>query len=189
LFSFKLGHLGARLFFPDRHTWALWSQDDTENTPKSSGSSQPSTTKPRSNRRNNKSKNSRNKTDNFPLTTTTTTDEYDALPGGVDDDDDVLLVDKVVPSNQTEQVSFFHPTFGFLSRAHLTCGVAPDVNAVQTGLDLVEMIQKENETIQRSASIPESHDQQTVMRFFGNGTCVVYLKEPIPIETIFTGYF
>jgi len=104
-------------------------------------------------------------------------------------DDDLLLVDKVITSNESEQVSFLHPTFGFLSRAHLTCGVAPGINASQTGHDLVEMIQKESDIIQKNISIPESNDQRTVMKFFGNGNCIVYLKEPIPIETIFSGFF
>jgi hypothetical protein len=104
-------------------------------------------------------------------------------------DDDVLLVDKVLTSNVSEQVSFLHPTFGFLSRAHLTCGVAPGISAAQTGHDMVEMIQKESDNIQRNISLPESNDERTVMKFFGNGNCIIYLKEPIPIETIFSGFF
>ena len=104
-------------------------------------------------------------------------------------DDDLLLVDKVVTSNEPEQISFLHPTFGFLSRAHLTCGVAPGTNAAQTGFDTIELIQKESDSLQKNIPIPESNDQRTVMKFFGNGQCIVYLKDPIPIETIFSGYF
>ena len=104
-------------------------------------------------------------------------------------DDDMLLVDKILTSTESEQVSFLHPTFGFLSRAHLTCGVAPDTSASQTGHDLVDIIQKESDIIQRDVPVPESDDERTVMKFFGNGYCIVYLKEPIPIETIFSGCF
>jgi len=104
-------------------------------------------------------------------------------------DDDILLVDKIITSNESEQVSFLHPTFGFLSRAHLTCGVAPGISASQTGNDMIEMIQKESESIQKNIPIPESNDERTVMKFFGDGQCIVYLKEPIRIETIFSGYF
>lgn len=103
--------------------------------------------------------------------------------------DDLVLVDKTAASNESEKVSFLHPTFGYLSRAHLTCGVAPGVSPVQTGLDVLEMIQKECDHIQRNNPLPESNDERTVMKFFGNGQCIVYLKEPIPIETIFSGYF
>lgn len=63
--------------------------------------------------------------------------------------DDLLLVDKISTSDESEKVSFLHPTFGFLSRAHLTCGVAPGVSAAQTGLDIVEMIKKESDIIQK----------------------------------------
>jgi hypothetical protein len=104
-------------------------------------------------------------------------------------DDDLLLVDKIETSTESEQISFLHPTFGFLSRAHLTCGVAPGITASQTGHDMIELIKKESDSIQRNLLTPESNDQQTVMKFFGNGQCIVYLKEPIPIETIFSGCF
>ena len=104
-------------------------------------------------------------------------------------DDDILLVDKVIPSDESEQISMLHPTFGFLSRAHLTCGVAPGISPSQTGSDMLEMIQKESDNIQRDTPVPEIDCERTVMKFFGHGHCIVYLKEPIPIETIFSGYF
>ncbi|CAF3350356.1 unnamed protein product [Rotaria sp. Silwood1] len=176
--------LSARLLFPDRHTWALWDQDDNE-LPKKEASSQIVTSdnkKSRPYRRNNKSK----------LTTTdnlNTNDDYDTSMVKSLADDDILLVDKVLFSNIPEKITFLHPTFGYLSRAHLTCGVAPGISASQTGHDIIEMIQKESDVIQKDTPIPESNDEQTVMRFFGNGRCIVYLKEPIPIETIFSGYY
>ena len=104
-------------------------------------------------------------------------------------DDDLLLVDKVAAANESEQVSFLRPTFGFLSRAHLTCGVAPGVSASQSGLDMLDMIRQEGESIQSNASLEESADERTVMKFFGNGQCIVYLREPIAIQTIFSGVF
>jgi hypothetical protein len=181
---FSIYFLGARLYFPDRHTWAIWAQDDYELSNKESPSqaSGGDYQKQRSSRRNGKSK----------ITTTdhlNTNDDYNASMVRSVADDDLLLVDKVIPSDESEQVSFLHPTFGFLSRAHLTCGVAPGVTAAQTGSDMLEMIQQESDIIQRNTPIPKSDDERTVMRFFGNGHCIVYMKEPIPIETIFTGCF
>ncbi|CAF3566125.1 unnamed protein product [Rotaria sordida] len=181
--------LAARLLFPDRHAWALWDQDDNE-LPKnesaaSSSSSQIVTNdnkKSRPHRRNNKSK----------ITTTdnlNTNDDYNTSMVRSLGDDDILLVDKVLTSNISEKISFLHPTFGYLSRAHLTCGVAPGINASQTGSDILDMIKKESDIIEKNIPIPESNDERTVMKFFGNGNCIVYLKEPIPIETIFSGYF
>jgi hypothetical protein len=176
--------LGARLYFPDRHTWAIWSQDDNEppakETPPQAASG--NNKKNRSFGRNNKSKITT--TDNSNLNDDDNTSMVRSLA-----DDDLLLVDRVLTSNETEQISFLHPTFGFLSRAHLTCGVAPGTSASQTGLDMIEMIKKESDSLQRNIPIPESNDQRTVMKFFGNGQCIVYLKEPIPIETIFSGFF
>ena len=173
------------MLFPDRHTWALWAQDDNEvsNKPSSSQASN-NNKKQRSNRRNNKS-NRTTTTDDF-----VTTDDYStSMVRSIADDDDALLVDKILAPNESEDVSFLHPTFGFLSRAHLTCGVAPGVTAAQTGLDTVEMIQKESDSIQRNLRLPENSDERTVMKYFRNGNCIVYLKEPIPIETIFSGFF
>jgi hypothetical protein len=176
--------LGARLLFPDRHTWAIWDQNDSEHSSKDSPSqASGDNPKPRSSRHNTKSK----------ITTTTDNstmnDDYNASMVRSLADDDLLLVDKVLTSSQSEQVSFLHPTFGFLSRAHLTCGVAPGVGAAQTGIDVVEMIQKESDIIQRNISVQQNNDERTVMKCFGNGHCIVYLKEPIPIETIFSGFF
>ena len=176
---------GARLYFPDRHTWSTWAQDDYELSNKESpvqASGSDNNRKQRSFHRNNKSK----------ITTTdniTTNDDYNASMVRSVADEDILLVDKVIPSNESEQISFLHPTFGFLSRAHLTCGVAPGISASQTGADMLEMIQKESDIIQTNTPIPESNDERTVMKFFGNGHCIVYLKEPIPIATIFSGCF
>jgi hypothetical protein len=180
--------LGARLLFPDRHTWALWAQDDNEVSSKqppssSRASSGDNNKKQSSNRRNNKSKRITT-TDDF-----VTTDDYSTSMVRSITDDDALLVDKILSSNESEQVSFLHPTFGFLSRAHLTCGVAPGISAAQTGHDMVEMIQKESDSILRNLSLPESNDERTVMKYFGNGNCIIYLKEPIPIGTIFSGFF
>ena len=175
----------ARLLFPDRNTWAIWDQDDKEAFAKPSDPApSASQSKQRPNRRNQKN----------PVATTTdmssTGDEYDTSMVKSLADGDLLLVDKIPTSDaQSEQVSFLHPTFGFLSRAHLTCGVAPSVSAAQTGLDMVEMIRQESEAIVKNRSLLENADERAVMKCFGNGHCIVYLKEPIPINTVFTGFF
>ncbi|CAF1257518.1 unnamed protein product [Adineta steineri] len=181
--------LGARLLFPNRNVWSIWGQDDNESPKKESSShtnnnnydnSSNNNKKQRPFHRNNKSKITT--TDNF----NTNDDENASMVRSVDD---VLLVDKIIPTNESEQISFLHPTFGFLSRAHLTCGVAPDISAAQTGHDMTEMIKKESDYIHRNTPTPESNDERTVMKFFGEGHCIVYLKEPIPIDTVFTGCF
>ena len=140
--------------------------------------------KHRSNRRNKKSK---------QVTTTddaTTSDDYsESMVRSVADDADALLVERVVASTEPEEVSFLHPTFGFLSRAHLTCGVAPGVSAAQAGLDMAEMIEKESDSLRRRIPLVESNNERTVMKYFGNGNCIVYLREPLPIGTIFSGFF
>ena len=174
--------LGARLLFPDRHTWAMWSQDDNE-VFKKEIPSKVDHRQARSSRRYNR--------------TRVTTVDYLNINEDSDNEsiirsvagDDILLVDKVITEKESNKVSFLHPTFGFLSRAHLTCGVAPGINPSQTGRDLIEMIQKESNILHKNIAIPESNDERTVMKFFGDGHCIVYLKEPILIETIFSGHF
>ena len=173
--------LAARLLLPDRHTWVVWDQDDNE-IPAKPLSLPTNQTPSRSTRRQQK----------FQVTTTDdaiTADDYRTSMAPSLVDDDLLLVDKVAAVNETEQVSFLRPTFGFLSRAHLTCGVAPGVGASQTGLDMLDMIRQEGESIQKNASVDESADERTVMKFFGDGQCIVYLREPIAIQTIFSGAF
>ncbi|CAF1278743.1 unnamed protein product, partial [Adineta ricciae] len=179
----------ARLLFTDRNVWSLWDQDDNETVTKNStptarndnargygNKKQQQQQQNRGPRRNNKSK------------ITTTDDDYDTSPMVRSvADDDVLLVDKVTPSNESEEMSFLHPTFGFLSRAHLTCGVGPGVSAVQTGQDMIDMIRKESDSLQRNTRVLDRDNEQMVMKYFGDGHCFVYLKEPIPVETIFTG--
>lgn len=178
--------LGARLLFTDRNVWAIWGQDDNEQPAKGplpTASGRGDFKKQRPARRNNKSKVTT--TDNF----NNSDDDYSASMVRSVAEDDVLLVDKVSPAAEPAQTSFLHPTFGFLSRAHLTCGVAPGVSAAQTGQDMIDMIRKESDSLQRDTPLLESDTEQSVMKFFGDGHCMVYLKEPVPIETIFSGCF
>ncbi len=90
--------LGARLFFPDRHTWAIWAQENDVLTRGSSAPSQASavdkSSKHRPPRRNTKSKVTT--TDNFH-----TTDDYNSSMVRSVADDDILLVDKVIQSNES----------------------------------------------------------------------------------------
>ena len=178
--------VGARLLFTDRNVCSIWAQDDSEQPSKqasahASGGGNDSK-KQHSARRNHKSKVTT--TDNF-----NPDDDYNASMVRSVAEDDILLVDKVLPFNESDQISFLRPTFGFLSRAHLTCGVAPGVSAAQTGQDMIDMVRKESDSLQRNTPLLESANQRTVMKFFGDGQCMVYLKEPIPIDTIFSGCF
>ena len=54
---------------------------------------------------------------------------------------------------------------------------------------MVEMIRKESDSLQGNLPLLHSNDDRAVMKSFGNGHCIVYLKEPIPIQTIFSGCF
>jgi hypothetical protein len=101
-------------------------------------------------------------------------------------EDDLVLVEEINPNVER---SFFHPTTGFMSRGHLTCGVAPGVSAAQAGLDMIEMIRQEAVAIRSHRSLVEKEDEHCVMRFFDHGSAIVYLKDPIEISTIFSGLF
>ena len=178
--------LAARLLLPDRQSWALWAQDDDEPfTVNSSG--QPNHSNPRARpaaRRN-------------PPTTITTTDQLNsgenletAMTKSLADED-LLLVDQLgnLSLENESSTSFFRPTFGFLSRAHLTCGVAPGISAAQAGIDMVEMIRKETDASIKNRTLIESENELAVIRYFDDGHAIVYLREPIKVQTIFTGSF
>ena len=82
--------------------------------------------------------------------------------------------------------SQFQPTSGKGSRAHLTIGFAKDFSAVQTGLDLVEIINLEAKNSQNNSFYDLN---EAKARLYGDGQCVVYLNEPIKVSALFTGHY
>lgn len=82
----------------------------------------------------------------------------------------------------------FRPTQGRGSRAHLTLGCSSKNKAVQTGLDLIDVIQCEQKLGNRH---PETsfHVHQGTARCLGEGRWVIYLKKAITVQSIFTGYY
>ena len=171
--------LAARLLLPDRQSWALWAQNDDEPFSENSASQ---TANSNSRRRN-------------PVTTTDQLnpgENFETSMAKSLADDDLLLVDKLenlsLESNENP-TSFLRPTFGFLSRAHLTCGVAPNVSSAQAGVDMVEMIRKETAALTNDRSFIESEDDRVVIRYFDAGHAIVYLREPLKVQSIFAGSF
>lgn len=164
------------MVFPDRHTHALWDQDDNETFSEPLNEEKKIRDKP--SRRRNKA------------TTTDDTNEYDTSMAKSMADDDLLLVNKIGDLDLEEnEVSFFRPTFGFMSRAHLTCGVSPGVSSSQAGIDLVHMVRQEGYAMKRNLHLEIVEDEKVAMKYFPTGQCIVYLKDPIPIQTIFSGFF
>jgi hypothetical protein len=177
-------YLAARLLFTERHTWSIWNQDDNEAFSIAAVSSRADAARVKSR------SSTHEKKSTWTSDSSTVGDVYDTSMTSSLADDDLLLVNKIQHRLDTsEQVTFLHPTFGFLSRAHLTCGVAPGIAASQTGLDLLDMIRQESESIREHRSLVQYSDERTVMKYFGNGHGMIYLKEPIPIRTIFSGFF
>ena len=176
--------LAARLLLPDRQSWALWAQDDNE--PFSEGlAGQPSNARPRPGARRN------------PAPPRTTTDQsnpgedYETAMAKSLADDDLLLVDKLenLSLEPETPTSLLRPTSGFLSRAHLTCAVAPNVSAAQAGIDMVEMVRRETNALTDDRTFVESEDDRAVIRYFDAGHAMVYLREPLKIQTVFAGSF
>ncbi|XP_070570635.1 2',3'-cyclic-nucleotide 3'-phosphodiesterase-like [Ptychodera flava] len=85
----------------------------------------------------------------------------------------------------------FQPTSGVGSRSHCTLSCAAGVSAVQTGLDLVEIIQMEQEAaefrdqnVTMSQAIPDGW-----LRCYDDKAWVVYLSEPITVGSLFSGFY
>lgn len=69
------------------------------------------------------------------------------------------------------------------SRAHITLGCADNVEAVQTGLDLLEIVQK--------GGSREEVGELTRGKLFslGNGRWMLNLTKKLKVRAIFTGYY
>lgn len=184
LTNYPFRTLGARLSFEDENVAKLWAQNDEE--PFSDGKKPEKKDGARSARGKKKVTASKRRT----RESSEDSDESDQTKSTSLIDQDNDLVDEISKmSIEPEKVSFFHPTFGFLSRAHLTCGVAPDVSASQTGIDLIHLIRQESEVLRKNVQIETFEAESVAFRYFNDGQCMIYLREPIPIDSIFTGYF
>ena len=77
----------------------------------------------------------------------------------------------------------FRPTFGEGSRAHITLGCTQGSRAVETGLDLLKIIECEG---------GQANDRKIwqldkgAARYYGDGCCAVYLNRPIKVGCLFS---
>lgn len=85
-------------------------------------------------------------------------------------------VDKLSPSDSLPRGS----------RAHITLGCADDVEAVQTGIDLLEIIRQE-----KGGSRGEEVGETPRGKLFslGNGRWMLNLTKNLKVRAIFTGYY
>ena len=86
----------------------------------------------------------------------------------------------------------FLPICGLGSRAHITLGYSKGCTAVQTGLDQIKVIEIEesyhhgNAVAKRPRRV-ELDDASLI--HYGDGQCVVYLNDPIPVTSLFSGRY
>ena len=125
-------------------------------------------------------------------TTMSSSNPFAALAGSDDSDSD---------EDYEEMLSFemghvalkdrprFLPTCGLGSRAHITLGYSKGCTAVQTGLDQIKVIEIEesyhhgNAVAKRPRHV-ELDDADLI--HYGDGQCVVYLNDPIPVTSLFS---
>ncbi|XP_033097651.1 2',3'-cyclic-nucleotide 3'-phosphodiesterase-like isoform X1 [Anneissia japonica] len=86
--------------------------------------------------------------------------------------------------------SKFSPTNGSASKAHLTLETGPGVQALQTGLDLADLVKLEVRAQHEGKGdrIPMYNIQNATLRNYGKGQAMVYLNEPMPFSFLFSGY-
>ncbi|XP_023580988.1 2',3'-cyclic-nucleotide 3'-phosphodiesterase isoform X1 [Trichechus manatus latirostris] len=85
-------------------------------------------------------------------------------------------VDKLSPSDSLSRGS----------RAHITLGCANDVEAVQTGIDLLEIVRQEKAG-SRGEEVGELHRGK--LYSLGNGRWMLNLAKKMEVRAIFTGYY
>ncbi|CAF0742086.1 unnamed protein product [Didymodactylos carnosus] len=184
--------LGARLIFPERHTWSIWDMNDDEAFDKNNGSQG----------------DQKGCEMCSSLMVRSFTEDEEQQVDIIDVEENFEEHERGLQSTSAisdkplcqrcsiryeqaryHQSTILHPTCGFMSRAHFTVGVAPGSSAVQTGQDLLSIIQKESDLQKSCVALCDNKLNQTVMKYMGNGECAVYLKEPILVQTIFSGAF
>ncbi|XP_043530882.1 2',3'-cyclic-nucleotide 3'-phosphodiesterase isoform X2 [Chiloscyllium plagiosum] len=72
------------------------------------------------------------------------------------------------------------------SRAHITLACAPGVKAVQTGLDLLQILKLIEEGKQPTFQVDLQKGQ---LCCYGEGQCILNLTKPIEVKTIFSGFY
>ncbi len=106
-----------------------------------------------------------------------------------DDDKDEVLEYKMLDLKLSERPRFL-PTSGFGSRAHITLGYAKGSTAVQTGLNQIQVIEREQECDACTHKRPKHFELDgAAVIHYGDGQCVVYLNEPIRATTLFSGRY
>ena len=89
----------------------------------------------------------------------------------------------------------FHPTSGRGSRAHLTLGCAPQVQAKITGFDLMKVVSCEqrmlmNEKNEQSSEIFEAFSiPEGELRTYGDSIWVIYPEEEIHVNSLFSAFY
>ncbi len=106
-----------------------------------------------------------------------------------EDDDDEILEYKMLDLKLSERPRFL-PTSGLGSRAHITLGFSKGSTAVQTGLNQIQVIEKEEEFDASPRRRPKHVElDNAALIHYGDGKCVVYLNEPIWVTTLFSGRY
>ena len=86
----------------------------------------------------------------------------------------------------------FLPTCGLGSRAHFTLGYSKGCTAVQTGLDQIKIIEIEQSYHHGNAASKRPRHvelEDAAVIHYGDGQCVVYLNDPIPVTSLFSARY
>ena len=104
-----------------------------------------------------------------------------------DDFKETVTIEEMFEEDRNEETNRFQPIIGQGCRAHLTIATAPGVKPVNTGIDLMEIVQAEEKKIEKySFEIPNTED---VLKHYNENLWVVYLKDAISVKSLFTGYY
>lgn len=108
---------------------------------------------------------------------------------GAEETCDSAAGEKSKPWDDECIITHLSPTCGTGSRAHFSLGSGPGVEAVQTGLDLEEIIKMEQEAVRMKRSHTVIALDGATAVGYGEGNWMVYLDQACSTEALFAGYF
>lgn len=108
---------------------------------------------------------------------------------GAEETCDSAAGEKSEPCDDECIITHLSPTCGTGSRAHFSLGSGPGVEAVQTGLDLEEIIKMEQEAVRMKRGHTAIALDGAMAVGYGEGNWMVYFDQARSTEALFAGYF
>lgn len=109
-------------------------------------------------------------------------------PKSKDDFKETITIEEIY-NDEHENHERFRPILEKGYKAHITVATAPGVKPANTGVDLLEIVQAEEEDGVEEDDTFDIPDTEDVLKHYKEHFWVVYLKEALTVQSIFTGHY